>query len=113
MCGWWLSTLRVVSLTPREMLRAVADPNDPARAAAAAAAAELVEPDMLIGLGSGEPWKLTELLGTRDFPIRAATAPNGPPSSPARSASRSSTWTAPLSSTSPWTAPTRSRLTSA
>ena len=42
---------------PCEMLRAVADPNDPARAAAAAAAAELVEPDMLIGPARGEPWK--------------------------------------------------------
>jgi ribose 5-phosphate isomerase A len=55
----------------------VDDLNDPARAAAAAAAADLVEPDMLIGLGSGRAvWKLTELLGARDFSIRAATASN-------------------------------------
>ena len=59
------------------MLSAVADPTDPARAAAAAAAADLVEPGMLIGLGSGRAvWKLTELLGGRDFAIRAATASN-------------------------------------
>ena len=53
------------------------DLNDPARVAAAAAAAELVEPDMLIGLGSGRAvWKLTELLGARGDSIRAATASN-------------------------------------
>ena len=53
------------------------DPNDPARVAAAAAAAELVEPGMLIGLGSGRAvWKLTELLGARGDSIRAATASN-------------------------------------
>jgi ribose 5-phosphate isomerase A len=55
----------------------VGDPNDPARVAAAAAAAELVEPGMLIGLGSGRAvWKLTELLGARGDSIRAATASN-------------------------------------
>jgi ribose 5-phosphate isomerase A len=55
----------------------VGDPNDPARLAAAAAAAELVEPGMLIGLGSGRAvWKLTELLGARGDSIRAATASN-------------------------------------
>jgi ribose 5-phosphate isomerase A len=59
------------------MLPGVDDLNDPARAAAAAAAAELVEPGMLIGLGSGRAvWKLVELLGTRADPIRAATASN-------------------------------------
>ena len=53
------------------------DLTDPARAAAAAAAAELVEPGMLIGLGSGRAvWKLTELLGARGDSIRAATASN-------------------------------------
>ena len=69
------------------------DLNDPARVAAAAAAAELVEPDMLIGLGSGRAvWKLTELLGARGDSIRAATA---------------SSSTAPWSWTSRSTAPTR------
>jgi ribose 5-phosphate isomerase A len=58
------------------MLRAVSG-DDTARAAAAATAAELVEQGMLLGLGSGRAvWKLTELLGGRDFPIRAATASN-------------------------------------
>ena len=53
------------------------DLNDPARVAAAGAAAELVEPGMLIGLGSGRAvWKLTELLGARGDSIRAATASN-------------------------------------
>ena len=48
-----------------------------AREAAAAAAAELVEPGMVIGLGSGRAvWKLTELLGESDLRIRAATASN-------------------------------------
>jgi ribose 5-phosphate isomerase A len=45
----------------------------PARAAAAAAAAELVEPGMTIGLGSGRAvWAVLELL--RDRGIRAAAA---------------------------------------
>jgi ribose 5-phosphate isomerase A len=40
--------------------------SDAARAAAAAAAAELVEPGMTIGLGSGRAvWKVIELLGQR------------------------------------------------
>jgi ribose 5-phosphate isomerase A len=44
------------------MLRAVS--SDAARAAAAAAAVELVEPGMTIGLGSGRAvWKVIELLG--------------------------------------------------
>lgn len=48
--------------------------DDPARAAAAAAAAELVEPGMTIGLGSGRAvWKLVELLGEREG-VRAAVA---------------------------------------
>jgi ribose 5-phosphate isomerase A len=51
--------------------------DDRARAAAAHAAAELVEPGMVIGLGSGRAvWKLTELLGASGFPVRAATASN-------------------------------------
>jgi ribose 5-phosphate isomerase A len=55
----------------------VGDLNDRGRVAAAAAAAELVEPGMLIGLGSGRAvWKLTELLGARGDSIRAATASN-------------------------------------
>ncbi len=41
------------------------------------AAAELVEPGMVIGLGSGRAvWKLVEQLATRTDPIRAATASN-------------------------------------
>jgi ribose 5-phosphate isomerase A len=47
--------------------------DSPARAAAAAAAAELVEPGMTIGLGSGRAvWAVLELL--RDRGIRAAAA---------------------------------------
>jgi ribose 5-phosphate isomerase A len=45
-----------------------------ARAAAAAAAVDLVEPGMTIGLGSGRAvWKVIELLGLRSG-VRAATA---------------------------------------
>lgn len=48
--------------------------DDVARAAAAAAAAELVEPGMTIGLGSGRAvWKLVDLLGERSG-VRAAVA---------------------------------------
>ena len=52
---------------------------DAARAAAAAAAADLVEPGMTVGLGSGRAvWKLVELLGARgdlgSGALRAATA---------------------------------------
>jgi ribose 5-phosphate isomerase A len=64
--------------------RGAADASDPARAAAAAAAAELVRPGMTIGLGSGRAfWKLVELLGERvreggdlagDGALHAATA---------------------------------------
>jgi len=42
------------------------DPSDAARAAAARAASELVEPDTVIGLGSGRAvWAVTERLGQR------------------------------------------------
>ena len=45
----------------------MSDPDDAARAAAAAAAVELVAPGMTIGLGSGRAvWKVVELLGGRD-----------------------------------------------
>jgi ribose 5-phosphate isomerase A len=59
--------------------RAVSDPDTASRAAAAAAAVELVSPGMTIGLGSGRAvWKLVELLGRRDEllggGIRAAAA---------------------------------------
>jgi ribose 5-phosphate isomerase A len=61
----------------------VGDLANVARAAAAGAAAELVEPGMTIGLGSGRAvWKLVELLGARvaaggdlhELGLRAATA---------------------------------------
>jgi len=53
----------------------VDDPETAARAAAAAAAVELVEPGMTIGLGSGRAvWKVAELLGERGGPVRAAVA---------------------------------------
>src|SRR5204863_6850185 len=43
--------------------------------AAAEAAAELVRPGMTIGLGSGRAvWRLVELLGAGDVPVRAAVA---------------------------------------
>jgi ribose 5-phosphate isomerase A len=59
------------------MLPAVTGPDDIARAAAAAAAVELVEPDMVIGLGSGRAvWKVVDLLGAREERFRAATASN-------------------------------------
>jgi ribose 5-phosphate isomerase A len=46
-----------------------------AREAAAAAAVELIEPGMTIGLGSGRAvWKVVELLGARGHPPRAAVA---------------------------------------
>jgi ribose 5-phosphate isomerase A len=45
----------------------VSDPDEAARAAAAAAAVDLVAPGMTIGLGSGRAvWKVVELLGARD-----------------------------------------------
>jgi ribose 5-phosphate isomerase A len=49
--------------------------SDPARTAAAAAAVELVEPDMTIGLGSGRAvWKVVELLAERGSPVRTVVA---------------------------------------
>ena len=46
-----------------------------ARSAAAAAAVELVEPGMTLGLGSGRAvWKVIELLGERGGTLRAAVA---------------------------------------
>jgi ribose 5-phosphate isomerase A len=49
--------------------------DDVARAAAAAAALELVEDGMTIGLGSGRAvWKLVDLLGAREAGVRAAVA---------------------------------------
>jgi ribose 5-phosphate isomerase A len=57
------------------MLPAMADPRDIARGAAAAAAVELVEPGMTIGLGSGRAvWRVVELLGERGRELRAAAA---------------------------------------
>ena len=51
------------------------DPSDAARAAAARAAADLVEPGATIGLGSGRAvWAVTELLGERGAGVRAAVA---------------------------------------
>ena len=51
------------------------EPSDAARTAAAAAAAELVEPGMTIGLGSGRAvWQVIEALEARGDPVRAAVA---------------------------------------
>lgn len=51
------------------------DDRSPAREAAAAAAVELVEPGMTIGLGSGRAvWRVVELLGERGGPVRAVVA---------------------------------------
>jgi ribose 5-phosphate isomerase A len=59
------------------MLPAVTGTDDIARAAAAAAAVELVKPAMTIGLGSGRAvWKIVELLGAREERFQAATASN-------------------------------------
>jgi ribose 5-phosphate isomerase A len=53
----------------------VSDPAVAARAAAAAAAVELVEPGMTIGLGSGRAlWKVLELLAATGQPVRTAVA---------------------------------------
>jgi ribose 5-phosphate isomerase A len=55
----------------------VADPSEIARAAAAEAAARLVEPGMTVGLGSGRAvWKLVERLGEQAGAFRAVTASN-------------------------------------
>jgi ribose 5-phosphate isomerase A len=53
----------------------VSDERDAARAAAAAAAVELVEPGMTIGLGSGRAlWKVLEALAGRGQPVRTVVA---------------------------------------
>ena len=53
----------------------MADERSPARDATAAAAADLVEPGMTVGLGSGRAvWRLVELLGERRSGLRAAVA---------------------------------------
>ena len=56
----------------------MSEPPSPAREAAAAAAAELVEPGMALGLGSGRAvWRLVELIGERwpdGPPLRAVVA---------------------------------------
>jgi ribose 5-phosphate isomerase A len=57
------------------ILPAVADEISRAREAAAAAALELVEPRMTIGLGSGRAvWELVALLGVRGGSVRAVVA---------------------------------------
>jgi ribose 5-phosphate isomerase A len=57
------------------MRRVTADPKDAARAAAAAAAVERIEPGMAIGLGSGRAvWKVVETIGERGLDVRAAAA---------------------------------------
>jgi ribose 5-phosphate isomerase A len=51
------------------------DPQTVAREAAAAAATDLVEPGMIVGLGSGRAvWRLVELLGAAGVQVRAAVA---------------------------------------
>ena len=53
----------------------MADETSPAREAAAAAAADLVEEGMTLGLGSGRAlWRVVELIGERDMDVRAAVA---------------------------------------
>ena len=53
----------------------MSDERSPAREAAAAAAVELVEPGMTIGLGSGRAvWRVVELLGERGGAVRAVVA---------------------------------------
>src|SRR5262249_24921155 len=61
---------------PRAAARDLALPEDsPARRAAAEAAAELVEPGMTIGLGSGRAvWTVLRLLADRGIEVRAAAA---------------------------------------
>jgi ribose 5-phosphate isomerase A len=55
----------------------VGDPQASAREAAAAAAVELVQPGMTIGLGSGRAvWKVVEHLRARGVAVRAAVASN-------------------------------------
>lgn len=56
-------------------MRRVTDPKDAARAAAAAAAVERIEPGMTIGLGSGRAvWKVAQVIGERGIEVRAAAA---------------------------------------
>lgn len=51
------------------------DERSPAREAAAAAAIDLIEPGMLLGLGSGRAvWRVVELIGDRGLEVRAAVA---------------------------------------
>jgi ribose 5-phosphate isomerase A len=53
----------------------VTDEQSAARDAAARAAVELVEPGMVVGLGSGRAvWRVVELLGERDAQLRVAVA---------------------------------------
>ena len=53
----------------------MSEPGALARAAAAAAAVELVQPGMTMGLGSGRAiWKLIELLAERGEPVRTVAA---------------------------------------
>jgi ribose 5-phosphate isomerase A len=53
----------------------VTEERSPAREAAAAAAVELIEPGMLLGLGSGRAvWRVVELIGERGLDVRAAVA---------------------------------------
>jgi ribose 5-phosphate isomerase A len=57
------------------MLRAVTEPDQRARDAAAAAAVERIEPGTAIGLGSGRAvWRAIELIGERGIEVRAAFA---------------------------------------
>jgi ribose 5-phosphate isomerase A len=57
------------------MRRVTADPKDAARAAAAAAAVERIQPGMVIGLGSGRAvWKVVETIRERGLEVRAAAA---------------------------------------
>jgi len=67
--------IRTLTATADEMLPAVSDGAEQAREAAAAAAVELVEPDMTIGLGSGRAvWKVVEGLQARGGTVPAAVA---------------------------------------
>jgi ribose 5-phosphate isomerase A len=67
--------IRAVPGPANAMLPAVSDGVERARDAAAAAAVELVEPDMTIGLGSGRAvWKVVERLQARGGKVRAAVA---------------------------------------
>src|SRR3954451_5073991 len=55
--------------------RAVNEPDQRAREAAATAALERIEPGAVIGLGSGRAvWRVIELIGERGLDVRAAFA---------------------------------------